>query len=46
MPYPTRYKYLPGRRYLFVDVLIGAFVVLSTVVLPLVIVWDIMMGGN
>ena len=46
MAYPTRYKWLPGPRCLLLDVLIGAWVVLSAVVLPLVIVWNIVTGGN
>ena len=46
MAYPTRYKWLPGPRCLLLDVLIGTFLVLSTVVLPLVIVWVAMTGVN
>jgi len=43
MPYPTHYKYLPGRRYLFVDLLIaldGALIV-SYLVIALGL-----LGGN
>jgi hypothetical protein len=46
MAYPTRYKWLPGPRFLLLDVALGTVFVLTTVVLPLVIIWVAMTEGN